>query len=177
MITSLCHAEPQRDKKICLLLGQVHKFQDRVCGTCAVRRVTGKYMALAQYLGRATGKFLARRLTWQKNRGRDLHLITYFTFSYSFSGSKWMNRYLFLKTLLTPAYLFSLQYMLLSHTLEERSTFGQQLSISGSVLLFVTYFSLFYFHGEHLVNVKFYRPFILSKNSLIISLKVSFHWV
>lgn len=62
VIFSLCHAEPQRDKKICLLSGQVHKVQDRMCGACAGRRVTGKCMALAQYLGRETGKLLARRL-------------------------------------------------------------------------------------------------------------------
>lgn len=144
MIFSLCHAEPQRDKKICLLSGQVHKVQDRVCGACAGRRVTGKCMALAQYLGRETGKLLARRLAWQRHRWRDPWLMTYFAFDYSFSGSKWLKRYLLLKTLLTSAYLFSLQYMLLAYTLEERSIFGRQLSISGNVLLFVTYFFPFF---------------------------------
>lgn len=53
-------------KKICLHSGQAHKVQDRVWGTCAVLRVTDKCMAHAQYLGRVTGKFLARRLAMTK---------------------------------------------------------------------------------------------------------------
>lgn len=53
MITALCHAETQRNKKICLLSGQVHKVQGRVWGSCAV-------------LGRSTGKFLARKLAVTK---------------------------------------------------------------------------------------------------------------